>query len=69
MSLYVCDTYSYLGLTYRMLRGMFGPDTSVGKDGSGKKGLARRTSKQKRICFDDVAGIDVARKELGKQFA
>lgn len=48
-----------------MLKGMFGPDASVGKDGSGKKGLARRASKQKRICFDDVAGIDIARKELG----
>lgn len=58
----VCAS-SYLGLTYRMLRGMFGPDASVGKDG--KKGLARRASKQKRIGFDDVAGIDIARKELG----
>lgn len=47
-----------------MLRGMFGPDASVGKDG--KKGnLARRASKQQRIGFDDVAGIDGARKELG----
>lgn len=56
---------SYLGLTYRMLRGMFGPDASVGKDGRSKKGLARRASKQKRISFNDVAGIDSARKELG----
>ncbi|GAB9468803.1 ATP-dependent zinc metalloprotease FtsH [Globisporangium polare] len=55
--------FIYLGLTYRMLRGMFGPDASVGKDGS-KKGLTRHASKQKRICFDDVAGIDIARKEL-----
>ncbi|GMF57750.1 unnamed protein product [Phytophthora fragariaefolia] len=53
--------FLYLGLTYKMLRGMFGTDAgAVGKDGTKK---ARKQQVQ-RISFDDVAGIDGARKEL-----
>ncbi|TMW58937.1 hypothetical protein Poli38472_007082 [Pythium oligandrum] len=57
--------FIYLGLTYRMLRGLFGAESGgVGKDGSQKKGLLRRASGSNRISFDDVAGIDGARQEL-----
>lgn len=57
---------SYLGLTYRMLRKMFGAgEAGVGKDGNKKKGLLRRSSRDKTITFDEVAGIDAARRELG----
>ncbi|KAJ0408880.1 hypothetical protein ATCC90586_007978 [Pythium insidiosum] len=56
--------FIYLGLTYRMLRGLFGAEGGVGKDGSNKKGLLRRASGSNRITFDEVAGIDGARKEL-----
>lgn len=54
--------FLYLGLTYKMLRGMFGTDAGgVGKDGTKK---ARKQQELQRISFDDVAGIDGARKEL-----
>ncbi|KAL4140735.1 hypothetical protein PRNP1_015015 [Phytophthora ramorum] len=54
--------FLYLGLTYKMMRGMFGTDAgTVGKDGTKK---VRKQQQMQRISFDDVAGIDVARKEL-----
>ncbi|EEY63068.1 cell division protease ftsH [Phytophthora infestans T30-4] len=54
--------FLYLGLTYKMLRGMYGPDAgAVGKDGTKK---VRKQQETERISFDDVAGIDGARKEL-----
>lgn len=62
--------FVYLGLTYRMLRGMFGKDSgSVGKHGSkkSKSGLLGRghsSEPRQQITFADVAGIDAARKEL-----
>lgn len=51
-----------------MLRGMFGTGSGggVGKDATGKAGVLKRASPLSRITFDDVAGIDAARKELGK---
>ncbi|KAG3028673.1 hypothetical protein PC121_g20824 [Phytophthora cactorum] len=54
--------FLYLGLTYKMLRGMYGTDAgAVGKDGTKK---VRKQQQTERIAFDDVAGIDGARKEL-----
>ncbi|RLN43688.1 hypothetical protein BBJ28_00024382 [Nothophytophthora sp. Chile5] len=54
--------FLYLGLTYRMLRGMFSTEAGgVGKDGTKK---VRKQQQMERISFDDVAGIDIARKEL-----
>ncbi|KAG7383147.1 hypothetical protein PHYPSEUDO_003978 [Phytophthora pseudosyringae] len=54
--------FLYLGLTYKMLRGMYGTDAgAVGKDGTKK---VRKQQDTERISFDDVAGIDGARKEL-----
>ncbi|KAL3663890.1 hypothetical protein V7S43_011301 [Phytophthora oleae] len=54
--------FLYLGLTYKMMRGMFGTDAGgVGKDGTKK---VRKQQQTQRISFDDVAGIDGARKEL-----
>ncbi|KAF1772673.1 P-loop containing nucleoside triphosphate hydrolase [Phytophthora cactorum] len=54
--------FLYLGLTYKMLRGMYGTDAgAVGKDGTKK---VRKQQQTERISFDDVAGIDGARKEL-----
>ncbi|KAF4315704.1 hypothetical protein BBO99_00009210 [Phytophthora kernoviae] len=54
--------FLYLGLTYRMLRSMYSTDTgAVGKDGTKK---VRKQQQAQHISFDDVAGIDVARKEL-----
>ena len=52
----------YLGLSYKMLRGIVGTDTgAVGKDGVKK---ARKQHETQRITFNDVAGIDGARREL-----
>jgi hypothetical protein len=49
-----------------MLRGLFSSNADgVAKDGSGKSGISKRASGSNRICFDDVAGIDDARLELG----
>ncbi|ETN13927.1 hypothetical protein PPTG_08604 [Phytophthora nicotianae INRA-310] len=54
--------FLYLGLTYKMLRGLYGSDAgAVGKDGTKK---VRKQQHTERISFDDVAGIDGARKEL-----
>ncbi|DAZ95465.1 TPA: hypothetical protein N0F65_002150, partial [Lagenidium giganteum] len=51
--------FLYLGLTYRMLRGMFGAETGVGKDGNKTKGLLRRGSDpRQRITFDDGVRLD-----------
>ncbi|KAF0719036.1 Aste57867_1320 [Aphanomyces stellatus] len=53
----------YLALTYRMLQGMIGG----GNDGVAKDGMTRgklKTPQQTRIGFDDIAGIDNAKKEL-----
>jgi ATP-dependent Zn protease len=51
-----------------MLRGLFSSGESVGKDGSGKAGVSKRATNANRITFDDVAGIDSARLELGATF-
>ncbi|CAI5737698.1 unnamed protein product [Hyaloperonospora brassicae] len=52
----------YLGLSYKMLRGIVGTDTgAVGKDGVKK---TRKQHESQRITFKDVAGIDGARQEL-----
>ncbi|CAI5702467.1 hypothetical protein KXD40_003358 [Peronospora effusa] len=54
--------FLYLGLTYKMLRRMFGTDAgAVGKDGTKK---VRKKQQIETISFDNVAGIDGARKEL-----
>ncbi|KAL7685272.1 putative AAA+ ATPase domain, ATPase, AAA-type, core, AAA ATPase, AAA+ lid domain-containing protein [Plasmopara halstedii] len=54
--------FLYLGLTYKMLRKMYHTDAgAVGKDGTKNVQNERETQ---RISFDDVAGIDGARKEL-----
>ncbi|CAI5711502.1 unnamed protein product [Peronospora destructor] len=54
--------FLYLGLTYKMLRRMFGTDVgAVGKDGTKKM---RKKQQIETILFESVAGIDGARKEL-----
>jgi cell division protease FtsH len=47
-----------------MLRSMFGSEPGIGKDGNQKKGRWSISSQQNRITFNDVAGIDKARREL-----
>lgn len=57
--------FIYLGLTYRMLRGLFNSNgDGVGKDGLSTASGAKRASATSRITFNDVAGIDAARREL-----
>ncbi|KAI9919440.1 hypothetical protein PsorP6_017660 [Peronosclerospora sorghi] len=54
--------FLYLGLTYKLLRRMFTNETgTVGKDGTKDSCTTHATA---RISFQDVAGIDDARKEL-----
>jgi len=48
-----------------MLKGMIGSEPGIGKDGMKRGKLNSNSTKKQTITFQDVAGIDGARKELG----